>query len=213
MNTILETSYGRALIIQLQLDGFPEIITKEGSTIRYHLAPWNGVQFSGITYLKPNGIYTFRFVLNKREIYYRSKLLNSSIPSWIVFTDNELWHLVWIDRKQSWEDYAVVQMDDCDNYVLCGPYGICTFTYYPVCSCLKGFQPKSPNPWVRKLWSSGCVGNTPLICSNDGFLKYSRVKLPDSRRSWFSYSLNLEECKKYMCKNNCSCNAYDSEAR
>ncbi|KAK5786715.1 hypothetical protein PVK06_041358 [Gossypium arboreum] len=104
-------------------------------------------------------------------------------------------------------------MDNCDNYVLCGPYGICTFTYYPVCSCLKGFQPKSPNPWVRKLWSSGCVGNTPLICSNDGFQKYSRVKLPDSRRSWFSYSLNLEECKKYMCKNNCSCNAYDSGAR
>ena len=28
----------------------------------------------------------------------------------------------------------------------------------------------------------------------DGFVKYSGVKLPDTRNSWFNESMNLKEC-------------------
>ncbi|KAA3486769.1 G-type lectin S-receptor-like serine/threonine-protein kinase [Gossypium australe] len=46
--------------------------------------------------------------------------------------------------------------------------------------------------------SHGCVRRTPLKCKSDGFLKYSNVKLPNSRQSWFNYSMNLDECKKLL---------------
>ncbi|KHN47415.1 G-type lectin S-receptor-like serine/threonine-protein kinase SD1-1 [Glycine soja] len=42
---------------------------------------------------------------------------------------------------------------------------------------------------------------------SDGFLKYKHMKLPDTSSSWFSKTMNLEDCKK-LCLENCSCVAY-----
>jgi hypothetical protein len=33
------------------------------------------------------------------------------------------------------------------------------------------------------------------------------MKLPDTSKSWFNKSMNIEECEKF-CKRNCSCTAY-----
>ncbi|KAL1817373.1 hypothetical protein ACET3Z_019947 [Daucus carota] len=38
-------------------------------------------------------------------------------------------------------------------------------------------------------------------------MKYSGVKLPDTRSSWYNMSLNLEDCES-LCLKNCSCTAY-----
>lgn len=47
-----------------------------------------------------------------------------------------------------------------------------------------------------------------MDCQNgDGFIKYSGVKLPDTRFSWFDISMTLEACGR-MCLGNCSCMAY-----
>ncbi|PHT35430.1 G-type lectin S-receptor-like serine/threonine-protein kinase SD1-1 [Capsicum baccatum] len=64
-----------------------------------------------------------------------------------------------------------------------------------------------PDDWNRADWSSGCVRNHPLNCSEDGFIKYSGVKLPDTRYSWFNETMTLDECK-IVCLRNCSCMGY-----
>nr|XP_043631540.1 putative receptor-like protein kinase At4g00960 isoform X2 [Erigeron canadensis] len=59
--------------------------------------------------------------------------------------------------------------------------------------------------------TDGCVRRTPLNCNNgqsdDRFMNYSNVKLPDTQSSWFNMSMNLEECRTH-CLKNCSCTAY-----
>jgi hypothetical protein len=72
---------------------------------------------------------------------------------------------------------------------------------------LKGFVPKVPRDWDKTDWSSGCVRKTALNCSRDGFRKLSGVKMPETRKSWFNRSMDLEECKN-TCLKNCSCTAY-----
>ncbi|KAI5412097.1 hypothetical protein KIW84_056960, partial [Lathyrus oleraceus] len=42
---------------------------------------------------------------------------------------------------------------------------------------------------------------------SDGFLKLVGMKLPDTSKSWFNKSINLEECER-LCLRNCSCTAY-----
>ncbi|XP_017980500.1 PREDICTED: G-type lectin S-receptor-like serine/threonine-protein kinase At4g27290 [Theobroma cacao] len=191
-----------------EVGGFPELKLREGSIVRFRSGPWNGMRFSGTTGLKLNPIFTFGVVFNKREVYYSYKDRKESIPSRMVLTQNGLWQrLNWIDRKQSWDVYTTVQKDDCDNYAQCGANGSCNINDSPECSCLKGFVPKFPNQWNIKQWSDGCVRKTPLNCSTDGFIKYSGVKLPDSGKSWFNYSINLDGCKN-LCKKDCSCTAY-----
>ena len=54
--------------------------------------------------------------------------------------------------------------------------------------------------WMRLKYSTG-------FQKGDGFVKYSGVKLPDTRNSWFDESMNLKECAS-LCLRNCSCTAY-----
>ncbi|CAL5405738.1 unnamed protein product [Camellia sinensis] len=64
--------------------------------------------------------------------------------------------------------------------------------------------------WNTTNWSGGCVRRTVLDCKNgDGFLKYSGVKLPDMRSSWYNWTMTLGECRE-VCMKNCSCMAYTS---
>lgn len=57
-------------------------------------------------------------------------------------------------------------------------------------------------------WSDGCVHRTSLVCgTEEGFLKFSSVKLPDTRHSWYNLTIDRQECER-LCLNNCSCTAY-----
>uniref|UniRef100_A0A6N2NJ69 Apple domain-containing protein n=1 Tax=Salix viminalis TaxID=40686 RepID=A0A6N2NJ69_SALVM len=76
----------------------------------------------------------------------------------------------------------------------------------PVCSCLQGFEPKSPRDWSFLDWSAGCSRRTLLGCDKgDGFLKHKGVKLPDTTQA----ALDLRDVGNCALKTkNCSCTAY-----
>lgn len=190
-------------------NGFPQLMLKKGSAIHFRSGPWNGVRFSGMPNLKPNPIYKFGFVFNDKEMYYHYELLNSSVVMRMMLHPlGYIQRYIWIERTQRWELYLTVQMDDCDRYALCGAYGSCNIDNSPACGCLPGFQPKNPQEWGIADWFSGCVRKASLTCAKgEGFVKHSGLKLPDTQRSWFNKSMNLDECEK-MCLDNCSCTAY-----
>ncbi|KAG5235831.1 S locus glycop domain-containing protein/B lectin [Salix suchowensis] len=189
-------------------DGYPEIIELEDSKVKYRTGPWNGLQFSGVPQVKPNPVYTFEFVFNEEEIFYREQLKNSSRYWRIVLTQNgDFMHLLWIEQTQSWFLYETANTDICESYALCCANGICSINNSPVCNCLNGFVPRVPSDWDKTDWSGGCVRKVALNCSGDKFRKLSGVKMPETRKSWFNRSMNQEECKN-TCLKNCSCSAY-----
>jgi hypothetical protein len=187
---------------------YSELIMIEDSNEKFRSGPWNGMRFSGTPQLKPNPIYTYRFFYDGDEEYYTYKLVNSSFLSRMVINQNgAIQRFTWIDRTQSWELYLSVQTDNCDRYALCGAYATCSINNSPVCSCLVGFSPNVSKDWDTMDWTSGCVRKTPLNCSEDGFRKFSGVKLPETRKSWFNRTMSLDECRS-TCLKNCSCTAY-----
>ncbi|PHT77177.1 Receptor-like serine/threonine-protein kinase SD1-6 [Capsicum annuum] len=119
--------------------------------------------------------------------------------------------LTWVDGEQAWVPFFIIPGDNCDTYKLCGSYGSCNSNDFPVlCGCLDKFVPKNSEAWNKADWSGGCVRRTQLNCSQgDVFLKYSQLKLPDTRNSWSNVTMTLEECKN-MCSKNCSCMAYSN---
>ncbi|XP_048425857.1 G-type lectin S-receptor-like serine/threonine-protein kinase At4g27290 isoform X1 [Pyrus x bretschneideri] len=188
--------------------GYAEKFLREGSVIKFRTGPWNGVRFSGEPHLNPNPIYTYGLVSEPDEMYYSYNLCNSSILSRVLLTsDGLVRRYTWIDRTQGWDLYLTAQIDNCENYALCGVYGACNIQQSPVCSCLKGFTPKFPKEWDLVDWSHGCVRKTPLNCTGDVFQKYSGVKLPSTEQSWHNESMKLKECEM-VCMKNCSCTAY-----
>ncbi|CAN1239391.1 G-type lectin S-receptor-like serine/threonine-protein kinase At4g27290 [Linum grandiflorum] len=194
----------------MEIEGYPEIVQRQNSMVRFRTGPWTGLSFSGTPYLKPNILYTFEFVFNKQEAYYSYHLRNSSALSRVVITPAGLvQRYTWLGGKQGWMVYLSAQTDNCDRYAVCGAYGICDIVSSPSCSCLEGFVPKVPKEWDMVDWRNGCVRRTELNCSGDGFLKLTGVKVPETRNklSWFNVTMSLDDCRD-ACIRNCSCTAY-----
>ncbi|KAJ1394187.1 putative serine/threonine-protein kinase [Sesbania bispinosa] len=191
---------------------YPDAYMMKGGKKFYRSGPWNGLHSSGSPQVRTNPIYDFRFVFNKDELYYTYSLKNSSVISRLVLngTANVRRRYVWIESAQRWEIYTSVPLDLCDTYALCGAYANCIITDSPVCQCMEGFKPKSPQAWYSMDWSHGCVRNKPLSCKDkekDGFMKLSGLKVPDTTHSWLDEKIGLEECRA-KCLDNCSCMAY-----
>ncbi|CAN7119412.1 unnamed protein product [Brassica rapa subsp. narinosa] len=191
-------------------NGVPQFFLKRNSVDVFRAGPWNGLRFTGMPNLKPNPIYRYEFVLTEDEAYYTYRLENPSVITRMqLIPSGALQRYTWVESH--WNFYLSAQMDSCDRYMLCGSYGSCNINESPACSCLKGFVPNSPEAYSDGDWSKGCVRRVKLGCGEgeEDFLKISKLKLPDTRASWYDKSMDLNECKR-ACLRNCSCSAYSS---
>ncbi|KAI7751296.1 hypothetical protein M8C21_028154 [Ambrosia artemisiifolia] len=197
-------------------DGYPQTLGWRGEDLVARLGPWNGLGFSGFPIEKENKIYSSEFVMNEKEIYHTYALKSSVIQRIVLTWDGKTLFLHWIERTKDWLVYANAVVDNCDQFSLCGPFGICSINKHPPCTCMQGFEPRNPEAWEASDWARGCIRKKPLQCGNkngngdeDGFWKIERVKLPDTRWAWHNASMTFEECKM-TCKRNCSCTGYTS---
>ncbi|KAF3594606.1 hypothetical protein DY000_02027408 [Brassica cretica] len=193
---------------KLDPNGVPQFFLKRNSVDVFRAGPWNGLRFTGMPNLKPNPIYRYEFVLTEDEAYYTYRLENPSVITRMQLNPSgALQRYTWVDSH--WNFYLSAQMDSCDLYKLCGSYGSCNINDSPACRCLKGFVPYSPKAYSDGDWSKGCVRRVKLSCGQgeEDFLKISKLKLPDTRASWYDKSMDLNECKR-VCLRNCSCSAY-----
>ncbi|WCJ31525.1 G-type lectin S-receptor-like serine/threonine-protein kinase At4g27290 [Euphorbia peplus] len=191
--------------------GYPQIFIRKGEDIVYRSGPWNGLRFSGMPSLKPNPFYSYKFVYNDKEIYYRYDLLPNSVMTMMVLDNEGIFRRVtWSNSTQNWNLYLTTQVDNCDRYALCGPYGSCNINNSPPCSCLNGFVPKNEQAWDSGDWFDGCVRKNESVCrTGEGFQKIVGVKLPDTRKSSFNRTMDLTECGR-VCLENCTCTAYST---
>ncbi|KAJ1441967.1 putative serine/threonine-protein kinase [Sesbania bispinosa] len=191
------------------LHPYPEIYMMNGETKHHRLGPWNGLRFSGMPELKPNSLFNYNYVSDEEEVSYTWSLKDNSLISKVILNQSthERPRYVWSKIDKSWNLHSTMPADICDNYGRCGPNGYCCITNSPMCDCLRGFKPKSPEAWKSMDWSQGCVRNPPLNCKDDGFLPVDGLKLPDTSNTSVVETMNLLQCKA-KCLNNCTCMAY-----
>ncbi|KAI3457530.1 hypothetical protein Pfo_014193 [Paulownia fortunei] len=188
--------------------GYPQIFMAKNGVENIRIGPWNGLRFSGTTNAIEDPTYKLILVMNENEVNYREYTIDRSVISRFTLSQSgvaQRW--TWVGRTQEWRIYLNVPADNCDSYKLCGAYGSCNIGNSPSCGCLDKFVPKDPGSWVGADWSSGCIRRTNLSCQGDVFLKYSGIKLPDTRHTRQNENLTLEECRA-ECLRNCSCMAY-----
>lgn len=187
--------------------GYPRVLVLNGLNLQFRFGPWDGVQFSGLYVPDPDPSFAATGILDNQQVYFRFDLSNSSIVMRVVLNLNGKFQILrWIDPTQSWSVYLDSQRDVCDQYARCGEYGICNQSR---CECLTGFEPKNPERWNVGDSSDGCVRKTQLCEKGDGFKKYSGLKFPDTRNSWFDTRMTIEDCEQ-RCSRNCSCTAYSN---
>ena len=200
-------------IYEVDPRGVPQAVFRKGSKIKFRAGPWNGLHWTGTPQLQPNPVYTFEYVSNENEVFYRFNLIKSSVLTMMVINPKgEPQRLTWMEQTQKWAPFTPFSgliLDQCDNYALCGAYAICNMnSNFARCQCLEGFVPKSPSEWDLLDTSDGCIRRTQLDCEHgDGFLKRESVKLPDTSFSRVDKNISILACKE-LCSKNCSCTAY-----
>ncbi|XP_061337978.1 G-type lectin S-receptor-like serine/threonine-protein kinase At4g27290 isoform X2 [Gastrolobium bilobum] len=192
----------------LVLGNTPELVMWKGETKYYRSGPWNGVRFSG----KTTPLFELEFVSNDDEVFYTYNIKNKSVVTRVVLNQSvySRQRYNWIEENQTWRLYSSVPRDNCDSYNLCGSYGNCIVSESPPCQCLTGFKPKSQQNYEALDWTQGCVLSEPWSCgvkNQDGFQRFSGLKLPDTTKSWVNGNLTIVDCKA-KCWENCSCTAY-----
>ncbi|KAM5556050.1 hypothetical protein ABKV19_023778 [Rosa sericea] len=182
--------------------GFPQVTLYKGTTLvnRYGIGSW-GVQFNKVaTYVNNQDEVTVTDV--QTELITRAVLDDSGI----------LLRSTWNERAYEWTTFQSVPDEPCDEYGTCGPNGNCN-PYSGMskidCTCLPGFEPKSPTDWNKTIWSGGCVkkNGTSMCRKGEGFVKMEMIKLPESSRAQVNLNVTLKECE-HECLRNCSCTAY-----
>ncbi|KAK9059789.1 hypothetical protein SSX86_020493 [Deinandra increscens subsp. villosa] len=192
----------------IDTNGYPQTFGWHGEVIASRFGPWNGLGFSGFPLEIENHVYITEFVVNEKEIYHKYELISSVFTRVVLKSDGKGQSLQWIPRIKDWIVYADALVDTCDRFSLCGPYGMCSNNKHPPCTCMHGFEPRNQEEWRASDWVSGCIRKRRLKCGDgDVFTKMTRVKLPDTRRSWYNASMTLRECET-ICKRNCSCTGY-----
>ncbi|KAL1289342.1 hypothetical protein AAHE18_20G050800 [Arachis hypogaea] len=181
-----------------------QVFIWRGTQPYWRSGPWNGQVFIGIPTMNAN--YLDGFSLDgegeTNGTYYLSYNYANVSMMYVLSSDGNLHETYWDYAKRDW----IV------DWSACGPFGSCDPKNSPICSCLRGFEPKNAQEWNKQNWSSGCVRKKPLQCdervrnnrSSDGFVKLQNVKVPDFSQ-WLSsiaYDCRTE------CLANCSCIAY-----
>ncbi|KAM0042678.1 putative protein kinase RLK-Pelle-DLSV family [Helianthus debilis subsp. tardiflorus] len=177
------------------------LVIKNENKTEKNIFIWQSFDYPGDTYLP--GMKGGTNFITGREM---------GLTSWTSADDPspggkyEIWHLDM--HNQEWTQDFSFPSDTCDSYGLCGPYGICNTVTFSTCGCLKGFEPNYPQDLIPSKWSSGCRRTKSLDCApEEGFLKFSSMKLPDTQNAVFNANMRLQECE-ITCKSNCSCTAF-----
>ena len=186
------------------------MIEFKGSDIRMRTGSWNGLTTVG--YPSPTPLLIRKFVVNEKEVYYEYEIIKRTMFIVSKLTPSGITQsFSWTNQTSTPQVVQNGEKDQCENYAFCGANSICIYDdNYLTCECLRGYVPKSPDEWNIRIWFDGCILRNKSDCKisyTDGFLKYSHLKLPDTSSSWFSKTMNLDECHK-SCLENCSCKAY-----
>ncbi|EXC29546.1 G-type lectin S-receptor-like serine/threonine-protein kinase RKS1 [Morus notabilis] len=201
---------------RMDLTGYPQLVAYKGQVPFWRAGPWTGRRWSGVPRMITGYIFNTSYVNNQDEISVMYGIVNNSnsIFSRLVIEESgTIRRSTWLDQRKDWVEFWHVPDDWCDNYGSCGGNGNCDpsdATRFE-CMCLPGFEPRSRESWDLRNASGGCVrkGGARTCGDGEGFVKVTRVKLPDTSNARVEMGLNLRECEE-QCLKDCNCTAYTS---
>ncbi|KAG5104592.1 hypothetical protein JHK82_041562 [Glycine max] len=205
-------------------EGLPQIVVWEGEKRRWRSGYWDGRMFQGLSIAAS---YLYGFTLNgdgKGGRYFIYNPLNGTDKvRFQIGWDGYEREFRWNEDEKSWSEIQKGPFHECDVYNKCGSFAACDLLtlfpssdLVPVCTCIRGFEPKHRDQWEKGNWSGGCTRMTPLKAQRinvtssgtqvsvgeDGFLDRRSMKLPD-----FARVVGTNDCER-ECLSNGSCTAY-----
>ncbi|XP_023542183.1 G-type lectin S-receptor-like serine/threonine-protein kinase At4g27290 [Cucurbita pepo subsp. pepo] len=184
----------------LNTNGLPQFFVHKGNRTMFRGWPWFDHDF-GQSY--GNG-FNYDLVFDaSTEISFSYNDSAHSRTRIVMDSSGSILRHEWNDEGEKWRKAYSFDGAGCNDYDLCGNFGLCNPAVTTSCGCLNGFEQIS-----TKNLSNGCVRRDPKICeAGDGFIKISKVKWPDSTGDSVKMKLGVKDCEA-ECLKDCGCLAY-----
>ncbi|PWA47542.1 receptor kinase 3 [Artemisia annua] len=193
---------------KMDIKGFPELVTWKNDTKTSRTGPWTGKMFSGTPEVNGFTMLNTKFLEEPDESYYSFEMLNKSVYSRVTINYSGITQrYIWVETTKVWNLIWSFPSERCDDYGVCGPFGICNENDAPTCKCMTGFRPKDQQAWELRDGTGGCERTSELDCRSDEFLQMKKMRLPDGSKAFIDENMNLSTCGE-ICRKNCSCAAY-----
>ncbi|XP_047250240.1 G-type lectin S-receptor-like serine/threonine-protein kinase At1g11330 [Capsicum annuum] len=143
----------------------PQLLIWKGEYVLWRSGQWNGQIFIGIK--RRRSVHTGEYnVVDEEEgtVYLTRLVERKEATRFVLETTGNLVQSYWDEIERKWKFPWSAIENDCDVYGTCGPFGRCNSLDSPICSCLRGFEPKNRDKWRKGNWSSGCVMRKSLQC-------------------------------------------------
>nr|GMD04544.1 G-type lectin S-receptor-like serine/threonine-protein kinase At4g27290 [Ipomoea batatas] len=165
-------------------------------------------EFTYSSYFPLGGYSYYSYASENDEVYFSYVFANTSNQARFILTPEG--HIQILSRPKTseiWQIQWVVPAAECELYARCGSFGSCErYDSNPVCSCLKGFKPKSQRDWDKGKYDAGCERRIALGCGEaDTFMRLPMMKWPDHSSSLGN--MTFQECQM-ECSKSCSCTAF-----
>ncbi|XP_019190004.1 PREDICTED: receptor-like serine/threonine-protein kinase SD1-8 [Ipomoea nil] len=152
----------------------------------------------------------YSFATQNYEEYFSYGYADTSFQPRAILTPSGHVQLLLLQKGRGDNKWLIlwqVPATKCDLYAHCGSFGMCEQDGSDsVCSCLKGFKPKSQKDWDKGKYDGGCERSIALGCGEDDtFMRLPMMKWPEHSSSLGN--MTFEECEM-ECSNNCSCTAF-----
>ncbi|KAL6333700.1 hypothetical protein AAG906_028886 [Vitis piasezkii] len=191
--------------------GSPQIFLYQGSQPLWRTGNWNGLRWSSLPEMMYISELKIIFLNNQDEISEMFTMVNASILERLtVDQEGYIQRNMWQETEGKWFSFYTAPRDRCDRYGRCGPNSNCDNSQAEFeCTCLAGFEPKSPRDWFLKDGSAGCLRKEGAkVCGNgEGFVKVGGAKPPDTSVARVNMNISVEACRE-ECLKECSCNGY-----
>ncbi|CAK8541408.1 unnamed protein product [Lathyrus sativus] len=199
----------------------PEVFIWNETRAYWRSGPWNGKVLTGLPYMKPHYLGGTHIGDDGEGnvSFFKTSTNTVALVIYNLTSEGNVEEKLWDEQKKEWKITWNSHETECDVHGVCGHFASCNSESSPICSCLKGFEPRNKEEWNKQNWTGGCVRRTPLQhCERDrnqnasadnkadGFLKLQMVKVPDFADA-SSLTVSSESCRS-RCLENCSCVSY-----
>ncbi|XP_052178981.1 G-type lectin S-receptor-like serine/threonine-protein kinase At2g19130 [Diospyros lotus] len=188
------------------------ILVWNGSNMYWNSGVWDGRVFSSVPEIASDYyIKNVTYVVNENESYFTYEAgFPTALTRFVVDVTGQIKQFVWRKDSTYWQLFWTRPTLQCEVYGFCGAFSSCSQTAQ-VCSCIQGFEPRTPADWQLEDFSDGCIRQSPLECANgrnDTFSLVSNTLFPGNSQSLAAG--NFDECQ-LACLRNCSCTAFASD--
>ncbi|XP_047056458.1 G-type lectin S-receptor-like serine/threonine-protein kinase At2g19130 [Lolium rigidum] len=211
--------------VVLDPNGTSQFFLMWNSTQQYTTSGnWIGDSFSNMPEMAPtngypNSMYTFYYVDGANESYCVYDVKGDELTTRLVVdATGQLLFLTWTESAKKWILYWSAPKQQCEVYMSCGSFSICTGNALASCSCLRGFSEQYQGQWLQGDHTQGCKRNAALQGSNnssrsDKFYTMVDVELPSNEHNIVAEGstqncelacLSSRDCTAYSFSSSCS---------